>query len=404
MVSDHMESEQYVVPESSKTPFYPALDGLRTLAVALVFGVHLLPHYVPFGWMGVQVFFVLSGFLITGILYDTRNNAHRFRDFYVRRSLRIFPLYYAVLLLLLVVVGLTHGSVPHLFSLSFVYLQNFWWLLGAGSFSDSVVAGSGMVVAAVGHFWSLAVEEQFYLVWPVLVFAIKDRGRLMKLCFALIGLRMLLAAYWQTHVSSQWLHDGLVYRMLPTQCDGFLMGGLLALTLRGRHAPRLLTRAGPIGAAGVCVFAAGLGIVYHWHIFTRTPVSDYTSGFQAVFGLPLCNLASLCLLLAVLRPGTWAYKLCNVDPLRSLGKISYGLYLFHLPILALCQSCLQRYGAQAQSVPHFFLLRALVVSLVTVGISYGSFRFFESPFLLLKNRFSSIKAPAERKAVAHRVS
>ena len=210
-------------PEVRVTPYFPALDGLRALAVLMVLFVHAAPDLCPWGWMGVQTFFVLSGFLISGILVDSRTAAGRYCNFYARRALRIFPLYYGVLLLCGGGLWVTGGSWPQHAWLWLVYLQNFAWFL-PGTFSDLLRTSGGKVFGAIGHLWSLAVEEQFYLIWPPIVFACASRRRLAAICGLLIGARLLLAPVLVSTLPAKMLQDGFIYRTLPTQWDGFLMG------------------------------------------------------------------------------------------------------------------------------------------------------------------------------------
>ena len=391
--------ESQILPESRKTPFYPALDGLRALAVAMVFGVHFLPKIFPYGWLGVQIFFVLSGFLITGILYDTRHDPNRFKNFYARRVLRIFPLYYAVLLILLAVMLVTHGHGPARLWLWFAYLENFWWITTAGPLSDILYTGNQYAFAAIGHLWSLAVEEQFYFLWPLMVFWIRDRRRLIYVCLALIAFRLLLAAYWQAHLDAAVLELGITYRMLPTQCDGFLMGGILALWLRGQPSVRLQHYAGTLAFAAVVFYASLIALLHlkpGW--IGHEDVFDYRSAFQAVIGLPLSNLVSVFVILAVIQPEAWVYRICHLRPMRSLGRVSYGLYMFHLPVLVCLSQVLSRIHTHHPWIGRPTLVNAIAATVATVILSYLSFHFYEKRFLRLKNYFTSIKPEPVRYA------
>ena len=163
------------------------LDGLRGLAIALVL-VHSLTMFVhpvsaggqlyhaalAFGWSGVQLFFVLSGFLITGILLDTRPTPHYFRNFYIRRALRIFPLYYVTLAVAFIVLPAL-DRMPQVYAGDYPH-QAFLWLYLSNWRHD---IGGGF-----SHYWSLALEEQFYLVWPLVVFFC-SRPTLLKICIGL---------------------------------------------------------------------------------------------------------------------------------------------------------------------------------------------------------------------------
>ena len=349
--------------------------------------VHAFPHVFPFGWMGVQLFFVLSGFLITGILFDTRADRHRFRNFYARRSLRIFPLYYGFLAVLSLAGLLLHARWLKVYLLWFVYLQNFFWLVDGGQHTDLIVIASGRVIAAIGHLWSLALEEQFYLVWPLAVFAVKSRVRLMQLCAVGVALRVLLAILWQHTLSPETLALGITYRMLPTQCDGFLMGALLALWVRGTPNPRPQRLAGRLAACTLVAFAVLLLTLHRIPALTGGDVFDYRSGFQATIGLPLTNLTALAIIFAVLQPGSWLYRLCHLAPMRSLGRVSYGIYVYHLPVLVLLFEPLSRHARHHHLPATATGLLASVSA--TVAIAYASFYLYEKPFLLLKDRFTA---------------
>ena len=180
--------EQIVAGNTSHTrpenrAFYPALDGLRAIAFLMVFSNHYL--FIPWGWAGVDLFFVLSGFLITGILFDSRNDPHRIRNFYVRRTLRIFPLYYGVMLLL---IPFAYRGLSWSWLVWPAYLGNYARVIGPytsrsplqrlADFQPGLqvtIHGIYRQILFLGHFWSLCVEEQFYLVWPWIVFWIRDR-------------------------------------------------------------------------------------------------------------------------------------------------------------------------------------------------------------------------------------
>lgn len=370
---------------------FPALDGLRAVAVLLVLFVHAMPTLFPWGWLGVQIFFVLSGFLITGILFDSRERSTRYRDFYVRRALRIFPLYYIVLIVAALLT--IHGTHPENFWLWFAYLQNFaWYLPSMRGFTDILIAHYHPV-GAVGHFWSLAVEEQFYLIWPFIVFTVRSRKRLIQLCFAAISARLLLGFALQHWAPQGWLNAGLIYRMLPTQSDGFLMGALLALWLRAsgtaaQHRLSALARLAPIAACG---YGLLLAILHLRPMLGVGDVLDYRSPFQATLGLPLSNLASLCVIAAALVPGTAIYRFCSLSWLRNLGLISYGFYVFHLFILVIVRPYIDQ-ATLRWHLSRFGVWQAFGACAITILVSYSSFRWIESPFLRLKDRL----APSHR--------
>src|ERR1700761_6059162 len=214
----------------------PALDGVRGLAILLVMGSHFFagtPHNLPermarsllaFGATGVDLFFVLSGFLITGILYDSLQEERFFRKFYARRALRILPLYYGVIAAYAVVGMVQHrSSHGELLSLT-CYLQN------TSLIAAPIFYYSAPLFLPLGHFWSLAIEEQFYLVWPLLVFLLRTRTRLLILCASLILLCPILRFFAWSHGAPYFdVHANTLYR-----ADSLVIGGALSLLLRSR--------------------------------------------------------------------------------------------------------------------------------------------------------------------------
>lgn len=194
-----------------------------------------------FGASGVDLFFVLSGFLITGILYDSLHDRAYFRKFYARRALRIFPLYYGVLaIFLLQKIILGYHFHRELLSLA-LYLQN-THLIAAPIYDYTGAAKLPLV-----HFWSLSIEEQFYLVWPLLVFLIRDRRRLLAVCLAALALCPALRAFLVLHGAPYFMvHTNTVYR-----ADSLLAGAALALLLRGPAHDRVLKHAGKLLLASI---------------------------------------------------------------------------------------------------------------------------------------------------------
>src|SRR5579862_7894518 len=147
---------------ASRSTHYPALDGLRGVAILSVMVEHLAPRLLAGGgWVGVDLFFVLSGFLITGVLLDGKDDPHRGRTFYVRRALRIFPLYYATLALI------TFGPLAKALALGLsAQTLGWYWIYGT---NWQIALGMAHIGGPIAYFWSLAVEEQFYLIWPLII-------------------------------------------------------------------------------------------------------------------------------------------------------------------------------------------------------------------------------------------
>jgi peptidoglycan/LPS O-acetylase OafA/YrhL len=225
--------------------YYPALDGLRAVAFLMVFALHYLSRFLPisFGWAGVDIFFVLSGFLITGILYDTQNSPFRIRNFYLRRTLRIFPLYYAVFILLFLSSFVVHWNWNRLWLLWPAYLGNSIFLLPHPPFE--VAQGTFLsqrwpwMEINFGHFWTLCVEEQFYLVWPWIVFGVRSRRRLIAICVAAIIFCPIARAFAGFYLPPAFIANEIINTATPFRVDALLFGALIALLLRGPSARRL---------------------------------------------------------------------------------------------------------------------------------------------------------------------
>ncbi|MHB1841183.1 MAG: acyltransferase family protein [Acidobacteriaceae bacterium] len=361
---------------------YASLDGLRGIAFLLVFFHHYglsshsrqpvilaLEWLAGGGWAGVDLFFVLSGFLITGILLDTRDGKYYFRNFYARRILRIFPLFYGVLLVLLLVTPILHlhwrlGHVPYFF-----YLGNI-----AGHIDPSL----NFVLPAVNltHTWSLAVEEQFYLVWPLVILLVQDRRCLIKACCGLIGFGFVLRAgllLAAPGASIEWS-----YGELPTHADGLLCGAILAVLIRTVTVQELVRRSRWIvalaftGLAGLVVINRGLN--YH----TRS---------MTLFVYPLLAIFFSGILLRTLQSGTLFHSVGNWRVLRFFGKYSYGMYIYH----QILSPFTFRYLGMLQRLLHSIVLGGLAyVALALVGttaVAVLSYQIYESKFLKLKSRF-----------------
>jgi len=365
-------------PRFELPKYMPAIDGLRAFAVLAVVLLHFrygvarealwdslhLNKLAGSGFAGVDLFFVISGFLITGILLDSKGAPGYFRNFYIRRALRIWPLYYAIVVFVLFVYprldprgGLWHPT-AHWYWYAF-YLQNFKYK----------ALGSRLIAVT----WSLAVEEQFYITWPfvVLLLSRRDLQRfLISLLVAAPIFRWIFYNYWgPTHIAFN----------LLTFCrmDGIVAGSLLALWLRSTELPigRLRNIAGVlllIGAAG----AAPL-------LVTRGERSIFVYSFLALAFSGLLCLAAVESIIP--RPFR---ALLNNSWLRYVGRISYGIYLLHsivhqalIFLVAKFRLPLQR-GSAPQDALYFLVELGLVVA-----IASASWWLFEQPILQIKRRF-----------------
>jgi peptidoglycan/LPS O-acetylase OafA/YrhL len=369
---------------------YPALDGLRALAVTAVFVEHFgggshggtilnwLNRVRGAGSAGVSFFFVLSGFLITGILYDTLQGNHYFKNFYARRSLRIFPIFYLVLFSCLALTPILHFHLQwgHLSFL--LYLGNFFanwnW-----SLYELISPAHPALSINLGHFWSLFVEEQFYLIWPVVIFLVRDRARLIGL--SLVGIMMALllriGLVWFLPIGTA---EHFAFRMLPTRADDLLVGGAMALLLRGPAAGTWLRRARPFFFAGT----AGFLILALWRGYFA-----FQDPYNLTIGLTFISMASAGLIGLAVQEKTATFQWLSLRPLRTIGKYSYGFYIYH----NLFSQARIAYFLFCMGIFHSLLAGGLVYAitsyLAVLVISGLSYEFYEKRFLAMKSRFKS---------------
>jgi peptidoglycan/LPS O-acetylase OafA/YrhL len=372
----------------------PALDGIRGLAILMVMVYHLtlLPgatgvdrvwaSMAAFGWAGVDLFFVLSGFLITGILWEAKGGGHYFRNFYARRTLRIFPLYYAVMVLLLVVLprlphpqAARYGAVGGEQVWYWTYLSNFaiglrhQWNLGSLDVS-----------------WSLAIEEQFYLLWPTVVLLLNRRA-LMSFCAAVAGVALLTRIF----LTLAGVHPIALTVLTPCRMDGLAVGAFLALAVRGPGGiAALLPRARAAAAVSLLLLAGLLAV--------QGPKWGVVRGPGQVLGYSLLAVFyGSILLLAVSRSKCGLLnRLFSHCLLTTFGRYSYALYLFHLPISV----CLRETALRPSRIPTLFgshLPGQLLFYATGIGLSLAtawlSWRFYEGPLLSLKRFFPAARQP-----------
>jgi peptidoglycan/LPS O-acetylase OafA/YrhL len=319
--------------------------------------------------VGVDLFFVLSGFLITGILYDTRHSLNYFRAFYARRFLRIFPLYYGFLFLVMV---LTRPLQIEWDGRQFLYLT---YLQNAG-IAKHVFSQPLSPFLNVTHLWSLAVEEQFYCLWPAMVFLFKDRVKIMRLAIALtacsIGARILMV---HLHIPL-----GAIFTFTPARADSLMIGALLALAIRsGPETRNWLTRAAWMLLPGSLAVMTGLAWPYQR--------LNWESNGIATFGFTVIAIASASLITLSLTTPVFRAVL-NRATLRMLGKYSYGIYIVHFPIITLAVrlDLAGRLAGGNAGVGLRLFVFAMAV-LTSIGIAALSFHFYESRFLRLKKYF-----------------
>lgn len=357
----------------SNRVYYPALDGLRGMAILLVVLYHNFSFisYFNYGWLGVDLFFVLSGFLITDILLSTRNTGNYFKNFYSRRILRIFPLYYLSLLLFLVILPLLPG-----FTLDVRYYQEHQWWFWTYLQNWLLIFHPGGRPVALNHFWSLAVEEQFYLVWPFVILFIRRPKKL--LIFCILALMAVIAARLYIWFNRSFF-PGYQWLFLFTRIDGILIGSMLAIIY---HYNQTILR--KFSTLLILLLAAFNFIIYFIEKERDFPVwaiAGYTT-FAAIFALLVYE--------SVKKEDRVISFIFNNAVLRFLGKYSYGFYIFHWPVFLLAKPYTDNMAGKIIPGQSFYqlLVSAILATLAGLIVSLISFHLFEKHFLKLKRHFT----------------
>jgi peptidoglycan/LPS O-acetylase OafA/YrhL len=378
----------------------PALDGVRGLAILLVLFFHfmlisgdgpairLIQKTWSFGWMGVDLFFVLSGFLITGILLDAKAKRPKtkdyFKNFYARRTVRIFPLYYAFLIVFLLVLPNVMGGFYDLYGTPPVGDWAYW------TYTYNLFQGHHQSAREFSHtmgvVWSLCIEEQFYLIWPAIVWLCKPRT-LLALCGGLLAMSMIARGYvWQETSYLVFVTQWTFCRM-----DPLAVGATIAIV--ARIAPHLLQSARkyvvhllwlvPLAVVGWNVVA---GSLMQSAVFLMTGYSAIALMFGAL------------LLMTITAPnqrGPFVRVFSN-PLLRLFGRLSYAMYLFNQPIKYALLKYVWGFKVPTQefnSVPQL-LIFFVVATVATVAAAWLSWHLFEKHFLKLKQYFPMDRAAA----------
>jgi peptidoglycan/LPS O-acetylase OafA/YrhL len=331
--------------------------------------------FLRFGATGVDLFFVLSGFLITGILYDSLEDTGYFRKFYARRALRIFPLYYGILF---VCFALTPWLGTHWKSMKWLYILYLQNTDIAGPHElFSVSTGVSLT-----HFWSLAVEEQFYLVWPMLVFLIRGRGNLLRLCFALSGVALCLRLFLTLHnVRYAVINGHTLCRM-----DSLLIGGALALLMRSTYRDSILQWA---KAAFFLVVVVATALALSRSMFAEQ--SQRIVVFDALslsLHYTLMAVGSAALIAWCFQPSSIPRRIFENRSLCFFGKYSYGLYVLHFVALGFLIRTFR--GWIRIVIPSKGVEVAgagILAFVVAVVAAYASYNLYEKRFLRLKQYF-----------------
>jgi peptidoglycan/LPS O-acetylase OafA/YrhL len=345
-----------------KLAYFKNLDGIRGIAALMVMVFHfsssiesgaflvaILKKIAVFGQTGVTLFFVLSGFLITRILLFTKSDPHYFKSFYIRRTLRIFPLYYFFLLLFYYVLPpVEEGGVHRGQLYYFIYLQNFAMTFNWASYGPV-------------HFWSLAVEEHFYLFWPLVVYFLDLKNLVRLILFIVVG-----ALGLRVYMLS-WHYD--VFYFTFTRFDSLAIGALLSIlevneTFKGKRSWFL-----------AIIAAVFIPTIIMWSYFTgesniTIQVFKYvliSVIYFGIIGFILC-----------LKRGAIVNRILESDILSYTGKISYGLYVYHPVAFALA---LKYFDAR------LWTINLLIGFSLAYLISSASYYLIELRFLDLKRRF-----------------
>jgi peptidoglycan/LPS O-acetylase OafA/YrhL len=368
------------MPDRNPQGRLPELDGLRGIAILLVWTGHYFAvpgkgmtafldgSWFRLGWTGVDLFFVLSGFLIGGILLNVRDSPRYFQTFYARRFFRIIPLYYAWIAVYIVLavfgsrvfserVGSFQGVDLSILSY-FLFLQNFrniltstvsfWWLSAT---------------------WSLAVEEQFYLVSPWVVRFLSKRALtifLIAVTAAAPVLRWFIGSHFD---SGPWL----AYRLMPCRADSLAIG-MLAAVLWSNAKSREWLASHPALLYGLfAIFFAGVAFLWRWHSDPLQPLT------QAVGYTWLALFFAVAMLLGISRPASPVAVLARLGFLREIGGVSYCIYIIHTTVFLFCHRIL------LHTLPIVTDERAAAVTLFAALITYAiaklSWKFLEEPLL-----------------------
>lgn len=396
------------------------LDGFRGFCCMFLVGYHwpMPTMSIPFGWEVLQAFFVMSGYLITRILVHDKTKQPSLKDFYTRfiyrRSFRIFPLYFAYIAFWVVIFGVAivlnigllkqiSEEVGRNIGFLLTYTYNFMGL--ANHFRGVEYLGS----AVFGHLWSLSLEEQFYLFFPLAVFFL-SRKNLLYTCIAIVVISPLLryGGYewlYSIQPDTKWAATSL-YRMAPFQMDSFATGAILALTgFKWIKKPVFATLTFLAFIVGVYVFIRWYTVAYQGTSFqeigaNRNLESWLIHDYQHVYILSLVNIAAAMIFMCFERGHGLLPKVFSNSALAYLGKISYGVYILHMPVL-LCWLIFYTKVipiGYKNAYPLAYELVAWVFYMsILLFVSHISYKYFEEYFLQWKERLDAKKFAKLRK-------
>ncbi|HET6144745.1 MAG TPA: acyltransferase [Candidatus Acidoferrales bacterium] len=366
----------------------PEIDGLRGIAIGMVVmwhfftetaqsrpgsGLAYLTRSLSLTWTGVDLFFVLSGFLIGGILVDTCDATNYFRAFYTRRFFRIVPIYAIVLLLFPAMHFLRHPAGPNIAAgaetsppwyMYWTFTQNLW-----------MAASSSLGTNSLDMSWSLAVEEQFYLTIPLVILLFRGR-QLRKIVVAGILaaplLRLVLYFVWHTKAGVA------AYVLMPCRADGLLLGILAASLLRDTAWKKRIQNANRFFIVAASILLAGVA-----YLASRAATFSDPLMFTVGYTWMACFYV-IVLVFAVTRPETMVARALRVGWLRWLGSIAYGTYLLHQAVLRVV------FRIFSVDPPRITSIRSLIIAIfavaVTLTVAYLSWIYFEKPLVRIGHR------------------
>ncbi|MBW2275025.1 MAG: acyltransferase [Deltaproteobacteria bacterium] len=349
---------------SGSLPFHPALDGLRGVAVVVTMIFHAGAAWLPGGFLGLSTFFTLSGFLITGLVVVEWEKTGRVSmpRFWSRRVRRLMPA--CMVVLLAIAIGgpffadeLQLGRLRGDGFASLFYYSN-WWFIATGASYDNLQGSPSLFQ----HFWSLSVEEQYYIAYPLCTLALLSAlAGSRRACAAVLIAAAAISWVWMAWLGGTDVTTDRIYYGTDTRCAEFIAGGVLAMALSGR-AP---LRHGPLRSL---VLAGGvLGLLaggYAWTIANTEAPGLYGGGFA------LYTLATVAVIAAAVQSGGPTRAFLSSFPLRTLGRISYGAYLYHWPIFLWLDA--ERTGLSPAPL-------AILRFALTVTLAYFSYRWLEEP-------------------------
>ena len=360
---------------STRPGYYPGLDGLRGVAVLAVMLYHC--GFIRGGFLGVDMFFTLSGFLITTLLVHEQaaTGTICFRNFFARRALRLMP---ALFVFLVVWDGFLFTTVP----------SDYWGIVGLYALAVFLYVANwagiyGLPMGIFGHAWSLAIEEQFYFIWPATAALLIGKVRRPRLIIGVLAFAALTSLTWRLSLALSGASEPRIYGATDAHADGLLVGAAAAFLLASAH--RSSERTGYGSSVPAIIAATGLG-----GLLLTAAFPSYAYGASA-----LAAIATAVIILDIVRPGSSLARLLEAQWLAWVGRISYGLYLWHFPIFSQF-GVLKPPGEMAPPV------QGLLAWGATFGAAFASYFLIERPALAYKDRFGWVQTNADAERPARR--